>query len=263
MAEYPDRASVGIDQYRDTGNLNARIRLHESYSVNHYGWQRWVFDHLALPVECRVLEIGCGPGNLWLANRPRVAGGWRLTLVDLSPGMAAAARRNLASSAGKFTFATAGAQDLPFPDGAFDAVIANHMLYHVPDRGRALVEIRRVLLPGGRLYAATNGRTHLAELYALMEHLGLRSAMQAEAASFSLENGAAQLAPCFPEVSLERYPDAFEVTAVQPLVDYILSIVPGGPLHPAELRAALAHELAARGAIHITKDSGLFSARRA
>jgi SAM-dependent methyltransferase len=42
--------------------------------------------------------------------------------------------------------------------GAFDAVIANHMLYHVPDRARALTEIRRVLRPGGRLVIGDLGK---------------------------------------------------------------------------------------------------------
>ena len=45
----------------------------------------------------------------------------------------------------------ADVQDLPFPDASFDAVIANHMLFHVEDRPRALGEIVRVLRPDGRL----------------------------------------------------------------------------------------------------------------
>ena len=55
-------------EYRDATNLNARIRLHQRFSLNPYGWLRWVFDQLDLPSECRILELGCGPGNLWLEN---------------------------------------------------------------------------------------------------------------------------------------------------------------------------------------------------
>ena len=66
-----------------------------------------------------------------------------------------------------FTFAVLDAQALTYPAGAFDAVIANHMLYHVADKARAFAELRRVLVPGGRLYAATNGTDHMRELRAL------------------------------------------------------------------------------------------------
>jgi SAM-dependent methyltransferase len=60
-------------------------------------------------------------------------------------------------------------QDLPFADGAFDAVLAAWMLYHVPDIPRALSEIARVLRPAGRLVAVTNVDDHLIELFELAD----------------------------------------------------------------------------------------------
>ena len=50
-------------QYRTDQNLKARIELHASFSTNPYPWQRWVFDHLAIPKRARVLELGCGPAT--------------------------------------------------------------------------------------------------------------------------------------------------------------------------------------------------------
>ena len=58
----------------------------------------------------------------------------------------------------------ADGQALPFPNAAFDRVLAAHMLYHVPDREGALAEMRRVLRPGGRLVLATNGSNYQARL---------------------------------------------------------------------------------------------------
>jgi ubiquinone/menaquinone biosynthesis C-methylase UbiE len=58
-------------------------------------------------------------------------------------------RANLARLGHPFSFAQADAQALPFRDASFDAVIANHMLYHVPDISRSLGEVRRVLKPSG------------------------------------------------------------------------------------------------------------------
>jgi len=55
------------------------------------------------------------------------------------------------------------AQELPYADGCFDAVIANHMPFHVADRPTASV-IRRVLAAVGRVYATTVGEPHMEEL---------------------------------------------------------------------------------------------------
>ena len=68
----------------------------------------------------------------------------------------------------QFTFHVADAQSLPFADATFDGAIANHMLYHVPDRAKALGELRRILKPNGILFAATNGERHLTEIGELL-----------------------------------------------------------------------------------------------
>jgi GNAT superfamily N-acetyltransferase len=76
------------EQYRTTQNLDARIRLHQRFSMNAYGWLPWVFDQLELPPDAWVLEVGCGTGQLWTENRDRVPPGWHIVLTDRSPGMA-------------------------------------------------------------------------------------------------------------------------------------------------------------------------------
>jgi SAM-dependent methyltransferase len=63
--------------------------------------------------------------------------------LDLSPGMGPAA--------------VADAQRLPLPDASAEAVLAMHMLHHVPDIDRAVAEMARVLRPGGVALAASNG----------------------------------------------------------------------------------------------------------
>lgn len=55
-------------QYKNASNLNTRIRLHQEFSTNKYGWQRWLFDQLKFTPQSCVLELGCGAGNLWLEN---------------------------------------------------------------------------------------------------------------------------------------------------------------------------------------------------
>src|SRR5262249_16734842 len=146
--------------------------------------------------------------------------------------MAGEAVRSLKIDA-RFRFVVADAQQLPFGDAAFDRVIANHMLYHVPDRAGALAEIRRVLRPGGRFYAATNGRDHLRELGELVARFApdwTGWAAGSNSQGFRLENGAEQLARWFPRVELRRYEDALVVTEAEPLLAYVLSGTAGASL---------------------------------
>jgi ubiquinone/menaquinone biosynthesis C-methylase UbiE len=267
MSKLTNQTYLQTDQYRDASNLGARLRLHQQYSTNLYGWARWVFDQLDLPVRCRILELGCGPAHLWLENVDRFDPEWEITLSDLSPGMVREARENLIGSLGHFRFSAVDAQELPFADGSFDVVVANHMLYHVPRRDRALSEIRRVLRPGGRLYAATNGKEHMRELRAWRRKFypqSIDKGWEEVEANFGLETGMEQLKRWFAEVRLKRYEDGLEVTAVEPVVAYVRSFIEGGIGEGADevFRRFLERELAASGAIRITKDPGMFEAVR-
>lgn len=265
MSRLSDQQYLLDQQYRDASNLNARIQLHVRFRTNRYGWLRWVFDQFGLPAHSRILELGCGPGRLWLDNLPRIPAGWDITLSDFSPGMLDEAKRNLVGSPHPFQCKVIDAQSIPFDDGQFDAVIANHMLYHVPDRQKALAEIQRVLKPGGRFYAATNGRAHLQEIEDLVhgfypDAIKWREQM---AQSFTLETGAEQLSRWFAHISLRRYEDGLVVTEAGPLVAYVLSGLFGASFSDAQstqFRHYVEGEIAARGAIRITKDSGLFEA---
>ncbi len=256
-------------QYRDASNLNARIELHRRFSTNPVRWTTWVFDQLRLPSAGRILELGCGPALLWRANLGRIPQGWEITLSDFSPGMLEEARRYLGAHASRFYFREIDAQAIPYADGMFDGVIANHMLYHIPDRPKALAEIARVLAPGGIFYAATNGSRHLGRVGELIGSVDadaqrMWTAGVASPTDFTLENGADQLEPFFATVAMRRYQNDLRVTEAEPLVDYILSTRLARPLagKRAQLAALIQRELAAQGAIFIATDTGMFQAIR-
>src|SRR5262249_7818983 len=143
---------------------------------------------------------------------------------DFSYGMVTAARSRLGAG---FRFEVADAEALPHRSGAFHAAIANHMLYHVQNRHRAVRELARVLRPDGALYAVTNGRDHLRELDELMARWLRPNASSDHAAAFGLENGAEQLAAGFADVELRLWHDALEVTDAEAIVAYVRSL-PGG-----------------------------------
>ncbi|MCC6168610.1 MAG: class I SAM-dependent methyltransferase [Caldilineaceae bacterium] len=269
MTQLDSRAWVA-EQYRTPANLQARIQLHERFSTNPHRWPHWVFDHLQAPAGARLLEIGCGPGGLWAENRDRIPAGWHLLLTDLSPGMIQQAARALAGPA-NVLFGVADAQALPFADSTFDLVIANHMLYHVPDRARALAEIRRVLRPDGRFYAATNGKNHMAKVRELAQQFAPQAENQVEQHErFTFEQGNEEIGRVFGTVNLHRYENRLMVTDADALADYMLS---GTPILAPEgaqelLRRWLHSEMDKTGsltpsglkAIEIVNETGLFEA---
>ncbi len=165
MSKFTDPQYLKSDQYRDSSNLDARVVIHQRFSTNSYGWFKWVFDKLTkFPENAKILELGCGPAYLWKENINRIPSGWDITLSDLSSGMVDAAWRNLVVTGRAFHFKEIDAQSIPFENETFDAVIANHMLYHVPDRPKAITEIKRILKPSGRLVATTVGENHMKEM---------------------------------------------------------------------------------------------------
>jgi ubiquinone/menaquinone biosynthesis C-methylase UbiE len=253
------------EQYKDASKLDARVQLHQQFSVNKYGWHRWVFDHFNFPATYRILELGCGAGYLWVDNLDRLPSGFEIVLSDFSSGMLEQTRQNLKGRRG-FQFEVIDAQSIPFENENFDAVIANHMLNHVPDKPKAFSEIHRVLKPGGIFYATTVGQSHLSEIVDLLKKFDPEMAVSWGVVTypFTLENGAAQLSPWFGNVTRDRYEDAFEVTEVAPLVDYILSgLLDLEGNRRDQFRKFVAREMEAHsGIFNITKDSGLFVSAR-
>lgn len=261
-------STVVVSQYKDASKLNTRIDLHTLYSTNKYGWFRWLFDRFDLPSTCHILDVGAGSGDLWLENHDRLADGWTITVTDVFPGMLNKAQKNLAGGDRPFSFAVVDAQAIPFGDERFDVVIANHMLYHVPNLEKALSELRRVLKSGGRFYASTVGWTHMQGLRDLVCEYDPDVAPwnAQEAVSFALENGRDLLAPWFSGVERQRYPDNLVVIEAEPLVAYMQSMVtlqsPRIERDPAAFTRYVKAKIASQGAIRISKDSGVFLAVR-
>jgi ubiquinone/menaquinone biosynthesis C-methylase UbiE len=271
---YQNPDKLRSDQYKDGSNLNARVALHRQFSVAQQDWIPWVLDQIALQPGEQVLECGGGPGWLWRQNLDRLPAGCHITFTDLSPGMVAEAQAALSHAADRFTFQTVNIMELPFDDDSFDVVVANHMLYHVPDRPQALSEIKRVLKGNGRFLAATIGKKHLTELRELGKDLLPLSWLPAQeeptpeetpiGRGFRLEDGRSQLEPFFASVELRLYHSHLAVTEVEPLLNYILSSSEAREQVTEERRQQVANHvsqvIAEKGHFYITKDTGIFVA---
>lgn len=255
-----------LKQYENASNLRARISIHELYSTNKHGWMRWFFEQLDIPCDSKILELGCGDGSLWAKNIDRIPDGWDITLTDFSKGMLKDAKKLLARAGERFKFNVVDAQSIPYEDESFDVVIANHMLYHVPDMDMAFAEIERVLKHGGQFFASTVGQAHMVqmrEIVAMFEPDIANTKSFSHTERFQLENGMEKVSKWFKDVSIKRYQDSLNVTDPGALIDYIFSM-PGNikeNMTMEKLKAMvnyLKDEINANGGIHITKDTGFF-----
>lgn len=123
-------------------------------------YQRLV-DQAELFAGAKVLEIGCGTGNLTLAAK-RAHPSVDLTGADPDPRALARARRKARGLSG-VRFEQAYAQQLPYPDGSFDRVLSSMMLHHLDAdvKAAALAEAFRVLRPGGSMHVVDVVGHHL------------------------------------------------------------------------------------------------------
>lgn len=116
-------------------------------------WAPRVADAAGIRTGAQVLDVACGTGVLAREAARRVGPDGRVVGVDVNPDMLGVARR----LAPELEWLEASAEDLPIPDGAFDAVVSQFGLMFIRDRVRALREMWRVAAPGGRLAVAVCG----------------------------------------------------------------------------------------------------------
>ena len=247
-------------QYSTAEKLNTRISIHAKYSVNKQGFGNWIAELYRFPDHALVLELGCGTGDMWKGQKELISRCDRLILSDFSAGMLDKARETLRHESG-VEYRIIDIQDIPYPDHSFDAVIANMMLYHVPDLPRGLREVRRVLKEGGAFYCATFGENGMMEyIGSLFSGYGIETRVNT---AFTLQNGKEKLLPYFPEVETALYEDALAVTDVEDLVEYIYSLSGMSDLRnlPRDTVRGVLTDHMSGGVLRVPKEYGMFIAR--
>jgi SAM-dependent methyltransferase len=136
-----------------TPTAGERARRRWARLINGYYARPAILDLAGDVTGRRILEVGCGSGPLFAALRDR---GALVTGFDSSAGMLDLARQRLGADADADLRVADLGSPLPFPDGAFDDVIACLVLHYLEDWTAPLAELRRVLMPGGRLIVAVD-----------------------------------------------------------------------------------------------------------
>jgi len=204
-----------MENYRDAKHLKTRVNLYDYRTPR---FEPVDFAAELMPADPRlVLDVGCGYGRYvkrLRADHPEAV----VVGIDAAPGMLAEVPAPVMA---------ADAQSIPYPDGCADAVLAMHMLYHVPDIAKAVAEFRRVLKPGGTLLVSTNLDEDMTELYALwttaMRKVLGPNAPRAddEILAFNSANAPAYLAAEFDSVERFEKRGVVSVPEPGPILSYI------------------------------------------
>ncbi len=217
---YTDKQHLTAVSYDKHDRLQVRIDTHRRYNQPQVDFMAWVLDHIAWRGTELVIDMGCGSGAYWpkVQERGRVYIGGDLSLgmlTDLSP---------------EITRVNLDAQQLPFADHTADVVLANHMLYHVPDLLQAVRQARRILRPDGVLLASTNSQYSRLEFFELvadsLTELGVthHPAELNPDGRFKLENGGAFLEQVFTQVTRYDSETAFVFPSPEPALAYLASV---------------------------------------
>lgn len=244
-------------QYRTAEHLKTRMSIHDKYSLNPQPFGEWIMSHYEIRPGFRILELGCGTGEMWKGRLSLLEGGSRLVLTDFSPGMLETARKNVGEVL-CVDYNLVDIQDIPYETDSFDLVIANMMLYHVPDLDRALSQVRRVLKPGGTFCCATYGEHGIMEFVNnTLRDYGISGSI---GKAFTLQNGEGKLRRHFADVRKLTREDGLAITHIPDFVDYVLSMsgLTGLEQADAELLLRAFREKSTDGVLYVPKEYGMF-----
>jgi ubiquinone/menaquinone biosynthesis C-methylase UbiE len=145
--------------------------------------RKMTVDNALIKSGDRVLDVGCGTGEVTLLAKTRTKGG-QVYGIDPAPEMIAVARKKAGRKGLEVDFRVGVIESLPFEESTMDVVTSSLMMHHLPEdlKGRGLAEIYRVLKPGGRLLIADFMRptgSFLNHLFmAFTRHQGLESGIE-------------------------------------------------------------------------------------
>lgn len=215
-----------LQQYIDSSNLDASVKLQDRFSSNRHGWYKWTFNNIKLNKKYKVLEIGCGNGALWSKNIDLLDKDINITLTDVCEDMVNNAKKNLSDYSDVFDFEIVDPNNIPFEDESFDLVIANHILFYMKDLDKVLKEIKRVLKVGGHFYSSTIDSKNMKELESLMKGFNSNIKISEEKISskFGMENGQEILSKHFNQTKRYLYEDKLVINDSKGILEYIYSI---------------------------------------
>lgn len=170
MSVYFNKDHLVKHSYATTEDFKVRSLAWESLAAQSIS--KWYVEQLSDLSFTEVLDAGCGLGRFsyaLAAARPI-----NVTAIDISEPMVEAAREQIDTLPGNHRFIRSAIEEAPFADGSFDLVLANLVLFHVPDIGVAFNKLAQLTKPGGHVALLTPDFDWMSELNRFQDHALLK-----------------------------------------------------------------------------------------
>ena len=210
-----------LSQYLTSTAFETRLRFFAKYSTSQTTWYEWVWNTISSEFRCdsRILEIGCGKGSLWQDRK--IDKSMDIYLTDISYGMLEDI--HIQGSESDYYLIQMDGVKSSFRSKSFDIIIANHMMYHVPNRIHLIHEFDRLLSSDGMLFISTYDIRHLSELFTLVNAYEPTLEYGNRPYPFSLEDGVSALNTLFDNIEVQIYEDSLVVDNATDIMIYILT----------------------------------------
>lgn len=222
----PDWTSLtGVrKEYVDDASIKARTDFYRRFGSKGGRWYEWLFEGLKFPAYPKILDIGCGGADLWSRNSGRLPSGIQLVLGDSSTGILKDSRAKLKEQGVSPCMCTMDIQHLPLLDSSFDLAIAAHILYHVKNIQGAISELKRVIVPGGKVVVTTVGKYHLAEVSDILASYNTRYRGVRLAPNTALiKEIHKQLNDSFASIKISHWRETLLVPDVEAIMNFLLN----------------------------------------
>lgn len=218
-----DQANLTSSAYKSGDNLTLRAALYENTRPRYVVWEE-VVQGLDLKGDESVLDVGCGDGTLLINLREKKGHSGALSGMDISSGILNRPINLADSQKLNIDFIVADAQYIPFPDNSLHVITACHMIYHVPNIDKALLEMARVLKPEGKFALSANSQKSKNEvLRPLKEAVVKRFALSMfpdATRRFSIEEDGDLIKKHFKNLTLKEYRSLISLNSPDPYVAY-------------------------------------------
>lgn len=154
---------------------NFRYGLYERYGTSGQRWHEWLFEQLLLEPGMRVLDVGCGHGNVWHNSWQRIPAGCSITLLDKEikglqflRGIYRERREELAAGV-NLSFLCEDAERWECQTGRYDLILAGHFWSYIRDKKSLLDRLHRGLAEGGRLVSTFTSQVSVRDVNRILE----------------------------------------------------------------------------------------------